>query len=405
MPDFSALDFAHHDWRNPDLEPRRTAAAPFHCLTRAEMDSLVAKSPYNLALLGPPTPCAEAAERLSRWLDQGVLVRRHQGYYILRTDFSLSRDPGRTFTRWSVYGGLRLAPWGDGGLLAHRSPCRDTAREILNRMTVVQAQLSPVLGLVEDPEGVIPAMGQDISSLVTPMAEYRESGLAHRLWRLPAKFEEPLRDLARRSPVVVADGHCCYQAALEYQALRGPRGGDAPWDWVFACLSPLDSPGVEVTSTHRAIPATTELPDLEQALAQARKRFDCTRIDSLIEFDAVEDPASFALETPDELLVFRPRPDAPARGLSLLTSREDFLKAILGLTDPQLDSPALGRPVAMRGEARCAVSRGEAQAALYHKPVSARAIHGLALAGTILPPGSTAISPPLPGGLLLHLLR
>ena len=445
MPGFVPLPFAHHDWRNPDLEPGRTACPPSEELSPLGRATLAARSPCNMVHIDLPAPVTQANRLLGDWLDQGVLVRREGAYYLLATRFSLEAEPDLPVIRWSVFGGLRLSPWGTDGVFPLEglpAPAREGDQEPLRAIRATRAQLAPVFGVFDDPGLDLCAMGAEVEATFNPLAVFREAEVIHRLWRLPGKFEAAVAASLAGREVFIADGVPRYEAALAYQAERGPGGGERPWDWAFACLANLALQGAAVLPLHRLLLPLLPQASLEAALAKARAGFSLHVVDSLDALEACPVAAAFVLESDGVKTLLVPWPAdatdaagtadaaraagipgtggaggetiptdagspadaAPAR-IGAQAADEAFLRDCLGLSEADMAGGAYLRHTSRVAEARLALAQGEALAALFLKPVSIGHIRAMLHRGQALPRHAAFFHPKTPTGLLLHLFR
>lgn len=413
MPGFVPLPFAHFDWRNPDLEPCRTASAPYEMLSPLDRATLAAQSPYNMVHIDLPGSAVQANRILGDWLDQGAVVRREQAYYILSTQFFVQAAPERPVIRWSIFGGLRLSSWGTGGISPLERASLGTGEsdhlEPLRAIRATRAQLAPIFGVFDDPSLDLCAMGAEVEAMFNPLAVFRESEVIHRLWRLPGRYEEAVAASFAGRPVFIADGVLRYEAALAYQAERGAGGGRNPWDWVFACLSNLALPGVAVLPCHRVILPLLPRSSLESALSKAGERFSVSVVQSLDPLDACPHEAAFVLERGGVKTLLAPRAMGAFDALNAVGSTDaadsDFLQGCLSLSDADMAAGAYLKHTPWVAEARQALANGEALAALFVKAMPIERIRARLGKGQTLPRHATYFYPKTPTGLLLYLFR
>ena len=411
MPRFLPLPFSHFDWTNPDLLPDRTASPPYDVLSPAQRQELAGKSPCNMVHIDLPGSYPEADRLLGQWLDQGQVVPDEPAYYIMATRFSLESEEDQVLTRWGVFGGLQLSPWGQEGVYPHEKTYAKAKTDRLELMRATRAQLSPIFGVFDDPGLDLNAMGREVADLTDPLAVYHEGQVSHHLWRLPPKFEQTLAKSLAGREVYIADGHHRYETALNYQAERGPGGGHKPWDFVFACLCNLAMPGVVIEPYHRVI-VKAGSRDFPEALAKARAVFDVRAMKDLSELADSPVEAAFALEFGGAMHLLQPK---TAQGLNpgqaafarigAYIAAKDFLLPCLGLSEADLSSAEILRYTASVAEARQALAQGQAEAALYLKPVSMDVIRQVSKLGQTMPRKSTYFYPKVPTGLILHIFR
>jgi uncharacterized protein (DUF1015 family) len=110
----------------------------------------------------------------------------------------------------------------------------------LELMRTTQANLEPIW-LVGGPGVVGPAVGAT-SQLAALIDFVDPAGVRHRLWRLDdASAKEVTEGL--NSPLVIADGHHRYAAAVTYRDEMRASNGSGPWERTMALISdPAEAP-------------------------------------------------------------------------------------------------------------------------------------------------------------------
>ena len=156
-----------------------------------------------------------------------------------------------------MLGALELARPGEGDVLPHE---RTTPKAKSDRLRLLQAtatNLSPIWGL-----SMARGLSAALSTDETPEARWTDpTGVTHEYWRIddPATCAR-IAGLVGSAPVVVADGHHRYEAALAYRDERrsasASEAADRPQaesDFILALLADSDDPGVRVLPTHRVV--------------------------------------------------------------------------------------------------------------------------------------------------------
>jgi uncharacterized protein (DUF1015 family) len=142
----------------------------------------------------------------------------------------------------------------------------------LNLMRATRAQLSPVWGLYEDPDGAIAAL---LAPPERPWMDLTDGdGVRHVFWPITddGAVAALVAALARRD-VVIADGHHRYETALAYRdelrQLEGNPAGDRPYDYCLMYLTAAFDPGLVILPTHRVVtlPTAPDWADVLNALA------------------------------------------------------------------------------------------------------------------------------------------
>jgi len=411
MPEFTPLAFAHFDWRRSDLVPDKTASPPYDVLSKAQRDELAAKSCHNMTHIDLPPTYEDAAATLEDWLREKAVVRGDPAFYLLATGYDLEES---RLTRFTVFGGLRLAPWGAGGVYPHEKTYPKAKTDRLSLMRATKAQLSPILGVFDKPGLDLAALGGPATS-EPPLAVFAESAaVSHRLWRLPKSAEKILGDALRDANVYIADGHHRYETALAYQAERGPGTKDKPkpWDFVFAGLCNIASEGVVILPYHRQL-TFAQTFDFPAAVRRAESLFDVQAHASRDDLDASKNEAAFLLRTANGDWLLTPKAGAlklapaeqPFARIGAYVFDHLFCEAVLGLTGSDLAAGNHLKHTPFAKEARLAVESGQAQAAAILKPVHIDVLRDVSHAGLTMPRKSTYFYPKLPTGLLLYLFE
>jgi uncharacterized protein (DUF1015 family) len=228
--------------------------------------------------------------------------------------------------------------------------------------------------------------------------------------------------------VYIADGHHRYETALAYQAeIRSDsRWADAPAgslavDWMMVVLVNAELEELEIQPTHRlllevdadALRGLLDPDPLWQAIPVAPEEVS-DRLDELRDAE----PPVFGLVLPGDeawLLVGdadavadrmrRERTSTASRRLDLAVLHAAILSDRLGI---DADAVAVGNRLAYtrsEAEARDAVARGEASAAILVRPTRLDQLAEVAGVGDVMPQKSTYFYPKLLTGFVLNPLE
>jgi uncharacterized protein (DUF1015 family) len=339
-------------------------APPYDVIAPEEEERLRSRSPFNAVRLVCPEEPAEAARLLADWRERGVLVREERpAAWILEDSFAGSQGEARR--RRGIVARVRLEPYEAGVVLPHEQTFEASASKRLEVLRATRTKLSPVLLLHDGP--VPEPVGE-------PRLEAELDGVRSRLWEVedPGEIERLLGLVGE--PLVIADGHHRYEAALRFHA---EEGSDETAHVLAALVSRHDE-GLDILPTHRLtggpVPAldgglrTTTLAGAGEALAA---------------LGAVpRDRAAFVLlDRGGAALV---EADAPALDTAVVDALE--LEAV--------------RFTPSAAEAERAVAEGTATAAFLVRPPTVEQVEAFALAGERMPPKSTYFAPKLTSGLL-----
>ena len=246
----------------PSIDPGLVTTPPYDVISPAERQRLERLHPYNIIsiILGAELPgdqpgqdrYSRSAAYLRDWIAAGVLVYDDRPrLFAYRMDYEIGGVPGSS---GGVIGALELEPLGSGGIHPHERTMPRPRSDRLELMKTTEANLEPIW-LVGGPGVVGPAVTSALQrgaliDFVDP------AGVRHRLWRLD-EAEAAAVSRGMDSPLVIADGHHRYAAALTYRDQMRAAHGGGPWDRTLALVSdPAEEPPAllaihRVTDLHR----------------------------------------------------------------------------------------------------------------------------------------------------------
>ena len=318
-----------------------------------------------------------AAAHLARWIEEGVL--QHEGrpaFYAYRMTV-----PGGSTTH-GVIGALGCDPDG-ADVLPHEQTMPKDTTDRLDLLRACRTNLSPIWGL-----SLTAGLSKTFATDGPPTAEASDDdGVGHAIWVLddPA-VTDAVTEAVAESPLVIADGHHRYHTALTYQAEQRAGGaGAGGWDSIMAFVVELSEEQLAVGPIHRTLSGLPAGLDLAETFGEW---FDTVHVGpadpSLI--DAVADSEALALVTNE--------------GVWLLTPREETYEEAGSDLDSSLVALVVDRiPGAMVAyhhdwhSAIEAVTAGEADAAVFIRPVTVAQIGEWAHAHRRMPPKSTYFHP------------
>jgi uncharacterized protein (DUF1015 family) len=400
------------------------ACPPYDVISLEQRAALLARHDRNavrLELPDAPDPHAAAAETLAAWLADGTLARRDEerAYYYAHATRRQPDDP----TVQGVLARLRLEPFG-ADVRAHEHTMPGPKAERLSHLRATRTQFSPILAVYFDrSERYRHVMSRPWSE------EWRArdgDGLLHAVAAIEP--DDRLLGYLSRQRVYIADGHHRYETALAYQAeIRSdPRWADAPAgslaaDWMMVVLVNAELEELEIQPTHRlllevdadALRGLRDPDPLWQSIPMAPEEVG----DRLEELRDAEAPV-FGLILPGNegwLLVAdadavadrmrRERTSTASRRLDLAVLHAAVLSDRLGI---DAGAVAAGNRLAYtrsEADARDAVARGEASAAVLVRPTRLDQLAEVAGVGDVMPQKSTYFYPKLLTGFVLNPLE
>jgi uncharacterized protein (DUF1015 family) len=227
---------------------------PYDVISPALHERLLASSPYNSVRLVRPNDAAEAARVLNEWQVEGILVREDDpAVWLLEEEFE--GPDGVRRTRRSLVARAALEPYERGIVLPHERSFPKPREGRLELLRATRTKLSPIL-LLHDGPPPPPAPSRP------PDLEATLDGVRSRLWRL-----EPGAAAGIEPPLVIADGHHRYEAALRFHEEEGSN----ETGHVLAALTSSRDAGLTIFPTHRlaggAPPSPNGTKPVDEALA------------------------------------------------------------------------------------------------------------------------------------------
>jgi hypothetical protein len=328
---------------------------PYDVISPAVHKRLLASSPYNSVRLVRPDDAAEAARMLKDWQDERVLVREGEpAVWLLEEEFE--GPDGVQRTRRSLVARAALQPYEGRIVLPHERSFPKPREGRLELLRATHTKLSPILLLHEGPPPPpAPSRPADLEATL--------DGVRSRLWRLA-----PGAAASIEPPLVIADGHHRYEAALRFHE----EEGSIETGHVLAALTSSQDPGLTIFPTHRlagsAPPSPNGTKPVDEAFAE---------LESL-----PRTQAGYVVVRPGgaELVV--------TGGPGLDTALVDDL----GLEDVRYTASA--------EDAIAEVESGRAAAAFLVRAPSVEEVTAAARAGLRMPEKSTYFYPKLAAGLL-----
>jgi uncharacterized protein (DUF1015 family) len=268
---------------------------------------------------------------------------------------------------------VRLDPEGEGIVLPHERTFSEPMEARLRLLRAVGAKLSPIFLLQGGSPP--PSTGDE------PDLEATLAGVTSRLWRIDGDGAIAAHAAAIRGPLVIADGHHRYEAALRYHE----ENGREETAYILAVLVSCDDEGLTIFPTHRVVRGS--LPELNG-------RFRLTPVpggmdealDRLARLD--RDRPAFVVVKPEEVVLA----ELPGE------VHEDVDRLDVSVVDRLPLEGVSFTPDA--GEAANAVSTGRASGAFLVRAPTVGEVSAIARSGKTMPEKSTYFYPKLASGLL-----
>ena len=418
---------------DPDrVDVARVLAPPYDVITPRDQQRYYRQDPHNVVRLiaGEVRPSdtvgdnkyTRAAGFFDEWLRQGILHRVSSPcLYVYRHEFV---DPvtGKTRSRLGILGVVELEPFGRGVLPHERTHARAKA-DRLSLTRAVEANLSPVFALYEDPRSALRPITDAAMSDAPRLSITGEEGDRHTVWSLGVGFQQ-LAAVVDASRLYIADGHHRYETALNFrnrQRLEHPDApADAAFNYVLMLLVDVRDPGLTILPTHRLLHDLEGFDAADLLRRLAREQRLVRRSDRASLLAAMQEPTSA-----HRIGMALPSSPSPARGggqggglftidlestipadpvseLDVSVLHREILQRRLGLEEAMLEQE---RYVSYSRDAATVldqVEAGAAQAAFLLRPPAVSDVVAVANAGQVMPQKSTYFYPKPASGIVFN---
>ncbi|MCH7701267.1 MAG: DUF1015 domain-containing protein [Planctomycetes bacterium] len=264
MAEIRPFHAIRYDFERLNRDLSAVLAPPYDILDQADKDRLLAGSDRNVVKLdlphvppgdeGPAEAYRGSADDLQAWIADGTLVREAEP--VLFAYHQAFDYAGQEFVRRSLIAAVELHPFEDGVVLPHEHVFSGPKADRLALMKATRCALSPILGLIDDPEDRIGGALADVVS-AKPDATGTLDGVENRVWRIadPSVIGAVQEAMAGKL-IYIADGHHRYGTALNYRdelttELGHDLAPDHPARFCLFVLASMDDPGCLVLPTHR----------------------------------------------------------------------------------------------------------------------------------------------------------
>jgi uncharacterized protein (DUF1015 family) len=409
-----------YDPQRVDLS--RVVAPPYDVISPADQRRYYQQDPHNVVRLiaGEVRPAdtpadnkyTRAAGFFEQWLTDGILRREgNPCLYLYRHEFP---DPttGRSAVRQGLMGVVELEPFG-GGVLPHEQTHARAKADRLSLTRAVEANLSPVFALYDDPESRVGPIVAAATADTPRLSITGEGGEQHAVWSLhDANRFHQLAKVFSASRLYIADGHHRYETALNFrnkQRLGHPEAPpDAAFNYVLMLLVDVRDPGLRILPTHRLL-HDFERFDPAALLARLASQYRMIpRPDRAALLAAMQEPTAghriglaFAPARYTVDIERSERAD-PVSRLDVSVLHEAILERELGLEPAEVEQErylSYSRDVDRLLDR---VETGASQAAFLLRPPAVSDVVEVAQAGRVMPQKSTYFFPKPASGIVFN---
>ena len=248
-------------------------APPYDVLEQRDKDALLQVNPSNIVAIdlphlppktaGPDSAYEQARVTFRSWLASGTLHRQAKpALFVYRQRFGDPRS-SQDLQRRGLVANIALTAPGEaqssGTILLHEQTFSGPKEDRLKLMRATGCQLSPIFGLVEDPDQ---EMGPPLERIIdaAPPSQFgtTDDQVLHELWPVTDPNDtHQLIEVLNGQDLTIADGHHRFETALNYRRELIAQGRDLPAGHpanfcMFVVVSMKD-PGMLVLPTHRIL--------------------------------------------------------------------------------------------------------------------------------------------------------
>jgi uncharacterized protein (DUF1015 family) len=376
------------------------------------------RHPENVVRIIKNPDYQDAADRLTRWIETGILKYDDQpSFYPYEQVFEYE---GMTLSRIGFIGLVGL----DEDNLAVKGHERVLTKPLEDRLNLIRANEANdglIFTLYSDPEMIVDESLAQFTAQHDPEYElYDDFGVCHKVWQLAEPtLTEAIVQALKGKPLYIADGHHRFQTAVLYRQECLEKGWQATvpesFDKRMVALFNMESPQVKILATHRAIRNLSSFSG-EVLISKLNNFFqvrECRDAGEL--FDRLGEAEhqiglicsapegvfllrleSDALENPD----FMPQVRGIARELDVNILHEGILSPMLGIGPEELAGQMYVDYLRDRSALVSGVQNGRYQAGFLLNPTTVDEVRAISELGEKMPQKSTDFYPKLLTGLV-----
>jgi uncharacterized protein (DUF1015 family) len=408
----------------PDLAS--VICPPYDVISPEEQQEYHRKSEYNviqleygMVLQGDDknnNKYTRARAIFDKWLKDHILqVDTAPTFYIYEQGFTINDAKKK---RLGLITCVKLEPWERKVIFPHENTFQRVKNDRLELMRACNANISPILGLYEDPGGKVTKLMQAKSLPSKLLIDITIGNETHHVWKAnEPEFMQRCGHFIFPKPIYIADGHHRYETALAYRDERWQKSaantGYEAFNFAMMTLVPFSDPGLVMLPIHRLI-RNVEPEKIKYMKEQLSKYFDI-KFSPLNNAELSESRSTgiklIGLE-PDQIIILRPLTSTSLNDFmpgerSSIYKRLDvsivehaIIENLLGLQNDSSNityTPDTAQAVKL-------VQDGHYQLAFILNPMSVTTIKAIADAGDRMPRKSTYFYPKLPTGLVINRL-
>lgn len=409
----------------------RVIAPPYDVISEEERERLSRRSPYNIVRLilnQEPDSYESVARLFEEWQSEGVFEQDETpAIYFLVHRFP--DGEGRERDRQGFIALSRLEDLSTGTIRPHEQTLEAPKEDRLQLMLACHANFSPIFALYSQPKPIINRRLAEQVLGVSPLIEVKvNSQESCRLWRVTdLELIHLVQQEIKGQPLLIADGHHRYEAALNYRNRLLKEGGKSTGrersHYVMMYFANMNDENLVILPTHRLVRNFPPIPfqNLEEALQRyfylepypktpegqqwfLRALRSGGKKRRLIGASFKRDPRYLILRLKSKRIMGRLAKEmsAPLRELDVTTVHLLIFGHILGLTAGDQTSDSVISYSQDAKKVLRSVDRDDYQAAFILNPPRPEEILTISASGEKMPQKSTYFYPKLVTGLVIN---
>jgi len=414
----------------------KVVAPPYDVIDAKQREQLAKRSKYNCVHLVLPEgegdkKYANAAARMNKWIDDGVLVRDvRPALYRYHQSFELAELGGRRITRKGFICAVRLHDFSERVILPHERTLEGPKIDRLKLMEATSCHSSQIFCMYSDAANVTDRAFKNAERKDPDIDVVTDDKTRHILWRVADN--EAIADVRRFMSQVnlyIADGHHRYETML---ALRNkwrakqddgflPSKSTGEFGTMFLCN--MSDEGLVVFPTQRLVHGLSEFK-LDDALQKAEAFFTVTKLEGAAKnlkklreslAKAGQESPSFCVIAPKRadawLLSYRAGVNLAQLGivgsgtyvhLDVTLLHELVLDRVLGIDKEAQHARTNIKYIKDTAQAIERTAAGEGQVCFLMNPTPLDQVRHIADAGEFMPQKSTYFFPKIATGLVFN---
>ncbi len=422
---------------NPEKAPADKVAAPPYDVIDAKMrDELAKRDKHNCVHVILPEgegdkKYANAAARMNKWIDDGVLVKDFRpALYRYHQQFELKELDGRRITRKGFICAVRLHDFSEGMILPHERTLKGPKIDRLKLMEATGCHSSQIFGMYSDAANVTDKAFKECERKDPDINIVTDDGTRHIPWKM--QDSEKIGDVKRfmgQTKVYIADGHHRYETMLalrdKWRAQQAdgflPSKSTGEFATMFLCN--MTDEGMVVFPTHRMMHGLKDF-NLDDMLAKADAYFSITKLEGMAKnmvrvrsavAKAGVDSPSFAVVAPKRddawLLSYRAGVNLAQLGvvgsgtfvhLDVTLLHELIIDRTLGVDKAAQEAKTNIKYIKDTTQALERTAAGEGQVTFIMNPTRLDQVRAVADHGEFMPQKSTYFFPKIATGLVFN---